>query len=76
MMHGARVARITRVAVPVAFLALFFVGPVAAIFTRSLRPGALRDVAADPAFRRVAWFTLWQAVVSTIMTLAVGLPAA
>ena len=30
----------------------------------------------DPVFRRVAWFTLWQAVVSTVLTLVVGLPAA
>ena len=71
-----RLFRITRVAVPIAFLAVFFAGPLAAIFARSLRPGALRDVVADPVFRHVAWFTLWQAVASTILTLIVGLPAA
>jgi len=76
MMRGARAARIARAAVPVAFLAVFFAWPVAAIFARSLRPGALRDVVTDPVFRRVAWFTLWQAVVSTVLTLVVGLPAA
>jgi thiamine transport system permease protein len=73
---GMRAARFARVAVPVGFLALFFAGPVTAIFARSLRPGALGAVLTDPVFRRIAWFTLWQAVVSTLLTLVVGLPAA
>jgi thiamine transport system permease protein len=72
----ARAWRLARVVVPVAFLAVFFAWPLAAIFARSLRPSALRDVVTDPVFRRVAWFTLWQAAASTILTLAVGLPAA
>jgi thiamine transport system permease protein len=79
-MNGTRAAgravRVTRVAVPVGFLALFFAWPLAAIFGRSLRANALTDVLTDPVFRRVAWFTLWQAVVSTILTVVVGLPAA
>ncbi|MDQ1475290.1 MAG: thiamine transport system permease protein [Actinomycetota bacterium] len=73
---AGRAARVTRVAVPVGFLALFFAWPLAAIFGRSLRANALTDVLTDPVFRRVAWFTLWQAVVSTILTVVVGLPAA
>jgi len=36
----------------------------------------LLEVAADPYLRRVLWFTLWQAVASTLLTLAVGLPIA
>ncbi|HEV7523605.1 MAG TPA: iron ABC transporter permease [Acidimicrobiia bacterium] len=71
-----RAARCARVAIPVGFLALFFAWPLGAIFARSLRAGALVDVVTDPVLRRVAWFTLWQAVVSTALTLAVGLPAA
>jgi thiamine transport system permease protein len=67
---------VTRVVVPVVFLAVFFAWPLAAIFARSLRPGALADVVTDPVFRRVAWFTLWQAALSTILTLVVGMPAA
>jgi thiamine transport system permease protein len=69
-------------AVPVAFFAVFFVYPVAAIISRglfedgSVQLGALSDVLTDPALRRVAWFTLWQACVSTALTVAAGLPAA
>ena len=75
-MRLGRAARITRVAVPVGFLALFFGWPLGAIFAHSLRAGALVDVVTDPFLRRVAWFTLWQAVLSTILTLVAGLPAA
>ncbi len=71
-----RLARVVRVAIPVGFLTLFFAWPLAAIFAHSLRPGAIVDVFTDPSLRRVVWFTLWQAVVSTVATLVVGLPAA
>jgi thiamine transport system permease protein len=73
---GTRTARVLRVVVPVGFLAVFFLWPLASIFAHSLRPGAIADVVTDPALRRVGWFTLWQAVVSTALTLVVGLPAA
>ncbi len=58
------------------FLAVFFAWPLVSIFAHSLRADAIGNVLTDPALRRVAWFTLWQAVLSTILTLAVGLPAA
>ncbi len=74
--RGASRARIVQVVVPLGFLALFFVWPLVAIFARSLRADAIGNVVSDPAFRHVAWFTLWQAVLSTILTLAVGLPGA
>ncbi len=73
---GARRARLVQIGVPLAFLALFFAWPLSSIFAHSLRASAIRDVVTDPALRRVAWFTLWQAVVSTVLTLLVGLPAA
>lgn len=63
-------------AVPAAFLAVFFGWPVAAIVGRGLSGGALAEVVADPALRAVAWFTLWQAAASTVLTLALGLPGA
>ncbi len=72
---GRRV-RIAQIGVPIAFLAVFFAWPLVSIFAHSLRADALGDVLADPALRRVAWFTLWQAALSTVLTLAVGLPAA
>jgi thiamine transport system permease protein len=68
--------RLFQVAVPLAFLAVFFGWPLVSIFAQTLRASAIRDVLTDPALRRVAWFTLWQAVVSTVLTLVVGLPAA
>src|SRR5690606_18709359 len=67
---------------PVAFLLVFFVWPVAAILLKGLRPGgtwdlsAVGDVLTDPVIRRVAWFTLWQAVLSTVLCVVAGLPGA
>ncbi len=65
-----------RAVVPLAFVGVFFVWPVAAIIGRSWSAGALRDVLADEGFRHVMWFTLWQSVLATALTLLVGLPAA
>lgn len=68
--------------VPAAFLAVFFAVPAATIVGTGLRPdgawdlGAVGDVLGSSSTRRVAWFTLWQAVVSTAATVVVALPAA
>ena len=65
--------------VPLAFLALFFAYPLASILERGLGSGenvpSPLDVLTDPLTREVAWFTLWQAVASTVLTIAVALPA-
>ena len=56
--------------------------PVLSIIDRGLRPAgawdlsAVGDVLTDPVIRRVAWFTLWQAVASTVLTVLVGIPGA
>ncbi len=69
-------------AIPAAFLAVFFVVPVGSIIDLGLRPGGRWDlsefgeVLGDPALRGVVWFTIWQAAVSTLLTLVVGLPIA
>lgn len=69
-------------ALPLAFLALFFAYPFASILAAALKSdgaidlGALAEVAQDPHLRQVVWFTVWQAAVSTALTLVVGLPAA
>jgi thiamine transport system permease protein len=69
-------------AVPVVFLAVFFALPVGTIVLTGLRPdgrfdlGAVGSVLADPGVRGVVWFTVWQATLSTLLTLAVGLPGA
>jgi thiamine transport system permease protein len=79
---GGRLVRLALVVVPLAFLGTFFVYPLVAILGRGLVPrghadfAAVGDVLSDPALREVAWFTLWQALVSTGLTLLVGLPAA
>jgi thiamine transport system permease protein len=68
--------------VPVVFLGIFFVLPVTTIVLTGLRPEgtfdltSVWDVLRDPVVGRVAWFTVWQAVVSTALTLALGLPGA
>jgi thiamine transport system permease protein len=61
---------------PIAFLLVFYAWPVFAIIARGLALGSLSDVVRDPGLRSVAWFTLWQALVSTAVTVAVALPGA
>ncbi|MGW3951961.1 ABC transporter permease [Streptomyces sp. NPDC004752] len=67
---------------PVAFLAVFFAWPVAAIVVRGLRPdgawqwGRIADVVTRSDIRHVLWFTTWQALASTALTLLIALPGA
>ncbi len=69
-------------AVPVAFLGYFFVYPLATIlvtaFTGEAAIGGHPMIAAlsRGSLIGVAWFTTWQAVVSTGLTLLAGLPGA
>ena len=69
-------------ALPLAFVGVFFVYPVAAILGRGLLPegsldlSPLGDVLGDAGLREVMWFTLWQAVLSTVLTMAIALPGA
>nr|WSZ14314.1 iron ABC transporter permease [Streptomyces canus] len=75
-------ARLGLMAVPVAFFAVFFAYPVAAIVARGLKTdgawqfGRITDVLAQPDIRHVLWFTTWQALASTALTLLVALPGA
>ncbi|MFB9524279.1 ABC transporter permease [Streptomyces cremeus] len=69
-------------AVPLAFFALFFAYPVVAIVGRGLRSGGswqfgrIGEVLGDPDIGGVLWFTTWQALASTALTLVLALPAA
>jgi thiamine transport system permease protein len=69
-------------AAPLAFLACFFAWPVVNIVGEGLRAdhgwdlGGVREVVGDPELRQVAWFTVWQALASTGVTLLIALPAA
>ena len=73
--------RLIAVRVQLLFLAVFFVYPLLAIFARSFDGGALslapfRAVLGDGYYLGRIWFTIWQAAVSTALTLLLGLPAA
>ena len=63
-----------------AFMVLFFAWPIAGVISRGLggtNPAAvLGDLLGSASNRSVIWFTLWQAAVSTVLTVAVALPAA
>ncbi|AQS67297.1 iron ABC transporter permease [Streptomyces pactum] len=80
--RGSATARLALMAVPVAFFAVFFAYPVAAIVARGLKIdgswqlGRIVDVLAQPDVRHVLWFTTWQALASTALTLLIALPGA
>ncbi|MEU9714137.1 iron ABC transporter permease [Streptomyces sp. NPDC047976] len=69
-------------AVPLAFFGLFFAYPVAAIVGRGLKTdegwqfGRIGEVLARPDIGGVLWFTTWQALASTALTLLLALPGA
>ena len=77
-----RLGTTAMVAIPTLFLGYFFLYPVIVITARGLTPDGvfspriLSDVVLDPTLRGVAAFTLWQAILSTILTVAIALPAA
>jgi thiamine transport system permease protein len=77
-----RVARGVALAVPLLFLGVLFALPLVAVVTTGLRPNGQWDFAGawailrEPGLAHVVWFTLWQALASTALTLAIGLPGA
>ena len=78
---GVRIARWLAVGVPLAFLLIFFIYPLVNILATGFSGdagvlAAFGDIFSRPSLRGVAWFTLWQAVASTILTLVVAMPAA
>ena len=58
---------------PTAFLLIFYAWPLITLMTRGLETNALTDTFSRPQTWRVLWFTLWQATISTALTLLVGL---
>jgi thiamine transport system permease protein len=65
--------------VPAAFLGVFFVYPVASVLWRGLGGEGLepiRHVLDQGRTRDAIWFTTWQAVASTALTLVIALPGA
>jgi len=76
------VTRLGLMVLPVAFFAVFFAYPVAAIVGRGLKVdgawqlGRIGEVLAQSDIRHVLWFTTWQALASTALTLLIALPGA
>ncbi|HTW18056.1 MAG TPA: ABC transporter permease subunit [Nocardioides sp.] len=67
---------------PVLVLGVFFVLPVSGMLARGLwpdgtfDPGAVAEVLTRPRVHRVLWFTAWSAGAATLVSVALGLPAA
>lgn len=71
--------RIAVLAVPAAFATIFFVLPVGSILVRGLGSATgdrVQEVLTGQSFAGIVWFSIWQAVASTILTMLVALPAA
>ncbi len=69
------------IGVPTTFLGYFFIYPLVTVLATGLVGGdqstnPIVDVLGSPSLRGVAWFTLWQAVASTALTLMLGIPGA
>lgn len=65
------------VIVPAAFLGVFFIWPVTQLLVRGLSDGgwaAFTDTLSSGPIRSAAWFSFWQALVSTLVTLVVAAP--
>ena len=67
---------------PLAFLGIFYFYPLGSILKISFERGGsgfatpFEEVLQSEIVGRVLWFTIWQAALSTILTLAIGLPGA
>lgn len=63
-------------AVPVVFLAMFYAWPVITLLTEVADLSRIGDALGRPGLGRVIWFTCWQAVISTVATVVIGLAPA
>jgi len=61
---------------PLLFLTAFFFYPLANILRLSVTADALVRLVTRSYYADVLWFTVWQAAVSTALTLALGMPTA
>ncbi len=67
---------------PILFLGLFYFYPLGSILALSFGRGGqgwlqpFVETLSDASLRRILWFTFWQAMLSTLLTLVIGLPAA
>lgn len=81
-LNKTMLGRAAIVAAPALFLAYFFVYPLATVLATGflndgrIDLGPLGAVLGRPGLLGVAWFTIWQAVASTVLTVILALPAA
>jgi thiamine transport system permease protein len=64
--------RLGLIGVPALFLFVFYLWPVVTLLATVADGSTIVDTLGRPGVGRVVWFTLWQAVLSTIATLIVG----
>jgi thiamine transport system permease protein len=58
---------------PVTFLTVFYLWPFATLISRAIDAGAVGDTLSRSSTWEVLWFTVWQAVASTVLALVIGL---
>ncbi len=66
----------TLVLPPAVFLTVFYAFPFVTLLARGLSPAAVSETLGRATTWDILWFTLWQAVASTALTLAAGLAPA
>jgi len=74
--RGTRYLGLILIAIPLLFLLAFFFFPLANIFRLTLDIEGISELADKGFILDVVWFTFWQATLSTLITLLVGVPAA
>ena len=62
--------------VPIGALALLFVWPIAHVAVRAWNRHAIGDVLGDGRIRQIAWFSFWQATLSTVLVVLIAVPIA
>lgn len=60
--------------VPLAWIAVFFVNPLLTMVVREFSWSSVADVLGRGGTRHVLWFTVWQAIASTALTLVIAWP--
>ena len=55
------------------FFVVFYLWPVVSLLGRTLTLDSMRAAMHDPTIRHVVWFTAWQALLSTALTVVLGL---
>jgi thiamine transport system permease protein len=73
-MRSVRWGWVLVAALPALFIGYFFVYPVARILTLGISELSVGADGVEARLIRIGWFTLWQAAVSTILTLVVAAP--